>query len=220
VLSGDLLNLSEQLHLLEQAGVELLHVDVMDGCFVPQMTVGPPLIKALCTSMLKDVHLMISDPVDKVLDYVRSGADMVTCHVESGPHVHRALQILGDAVNENDAERGVVRGLAISPGTPVHSIEPFVDLVDVLFLLAINPGWSGQAFLPSMARRISEAREIIESAGERALIGVDGAVTAANIADVAAMGADIIVSGSAIFRDGRAAENLAAMQDAIRAAGR
>ena len=148
VLTADLMSLGSELKLMETAGVKLLHVDVMDGCFCPVMTVGPGFIKALKTPLLKDVHLMIEEPLDKLESYVAAGADMITVHVESCRHIYRVLQKLGDFTNINDSNRGILRGIALNPGTPFDVITPLIDELDMVFLLAVNPGWSGQKFIP------------------------------------------------------------------------
>ena len=140
ILTADLLALGADVARLEGTGVGMLHVDVMDGCFTPMMTVGPPLVKALRTPLLKDVHLMIQDPLEKLDDYVAAGADVVTVHAESCTHIHRVLQRLGTMQNANDPARGIVRGLALNPGTPIEAIVPLLDEIDLLLLLAINPG--------------------------------------------------------------------------------
>ena len=121
VITANLLSLGSEISLLERTGVKLAHVDVMDGCFCPMMTVGPPFIKAIKTSLLKDVHLMIEEPLEKVADYVAAGADIITIHVEACSHVHRVLQKLGTLTNVNDAARGIVRGVALNPGTPLEA---------------------------------------------------------------------------------------------------
>ena len=203
MLTADLLSLGSELALIETAGVKLLHVDVMDGCFCPMMTVGPPLIKAMKTPMLKDVHLIIQDPLEKLDSYVAAGADMITFHVESCDHPHRVLQALAKMTNANDADRGVLRGVAVNPGTPLEVIEPLMDELEMIFLLAVNPGWGGQKFIASTERRIARTLEMIRGAGTDVLLGVDGGIKRDNIADVAQMGADIIVTGSAVF-DGKA----------------
>jgi len=205
LLTADLLTLGAELAVLERAGVRLAHVDVMDGCFVPMLTVGPPWMRALRTPLLKDAHLMISDPIAKVADYVAAGADILTVHAESGPHVHRVFQQLGKMTNANDGARGLVRGVALNPGTALEVLDPLLDEVELIVLLAVNPGWGGQAFIPSTFRRIEQLRRILGAQGRRILICVDGGITRSNIADVAAAGADIIVTGSAVF-DGKAAE--------------
>ena len=216
VLTANLLALGADVALLEQTDVKLLHFDVMDGCFIPMMTVGPPFIKAVKTPLLKDVHLMIEEPLEKLGDYVAAGADMITVHVESARHIHRVLQALDKMTNANDPERGIVKGIAINPGTPVESIIPLLDLVDVVTLLAINPGWGGQSFIPSTATRIAEVQDIIVAFGKKILVAVDGGVTKSNIAEVAAMDVDIVVTGSAVY-DGKApVENARFMMQALR----
>ncbi len=219
IITADLLNLGSELRLLEDAGAELVHVDVMDGVFCPQTTVGPPFIKAIRSgSLLKDAHLMIDSPVDKVADYVAAGADTITFQVEGTHHPHRVLQVLGKSVNVNDPERGIIRGVALNPGTPVAAVEPLLDELEYVLVLAINPGWSGQKFVDSTERRLAEARELIARSGRQILLGVDGGITRDNIARVAAMGPNIIVTGSVVF-DGKApAENARFMLDQVRAA--
>jgi len=198
ILAANLMDLDKDVALLEGTDVKLLHYDVMDGCFCPMMTVGPPFIRATKTSLLKDVHLMITEPLRKVADYVSAGADIVTLHVESDPiHIHRALQSLGEMTNANDPDRGIMRGVALNPGTPVEVVEPLLDEVDLVTVLAINPGWSGQKFIESTSERVAAVRQRVEE--RPILIAVDGGVTMANVRDVAAIGADIVVTGSAIF---------------------
>lgn len=216
VLTADLMSLGTELDVIEKEGVKLVHIDVMDGCFVPKMTIGPPVIKAMKTPLLKDVHLMVEEPLKKVADYVAAGADMVTVHVESCPHIHRVLQALGQMTNANDPEAGIVRGIALNPGTPVAAIEPLLDEVEMVFLLAVNPGWSGQKFIPSTRRRLEQVKQIAGELKRDILLGVDGGITRDNIAEVAHMGADIIVTGSAVF-DGRdPAGNAEFMLDAMK----
>jgi ribulose-phosphate 3-epimerase len=205
LLTADLLRLGSEISLLEQTGVRVVHVDVMDGCFVPAMTVGPPWIKALKGPLLKDVHLMVRDPIGKVADYVACGADIITVHVEADLHIHRVLQSLGKMVNANDPARGLVRGIALNPGTPVEALEPLLDEVEMVTLLAVNPGWGGQSFIPSTFARIEKVRRLLLQQKRDILLGVDGGVTRANIAEIGAAGADIIVTGSAVF-DGKAPE--------------
>jgi ribulose-phosphate 3-epimerase len=203
IITADLMSLGSELKLMEDAGVKLLHFDVMDGCFCPMMTVGPGFIKAVKTPLLKDVHLMINEPLDKFESYVAAGADMITVHVESCRHVHRVLQKLGEATNANDAGRGILRGIALNPGTPLEAVTPLLDELEMVFLLAVNPGWSGQKFIPSTQSRLTRLRQMIRDAKKDILVGVDGGITHENIADAARMNADIIVTGSAVF-DGKA----------------
>ena len=199
MLTADLLHLGDELGELEAAGVELVHVDVMDGVFCPMLTVGPTVIKAMRTPLIRDAHLMIDDPLAKIDQFVAAGADMITFHIEGASQPHRVLQALGRAANANDPARGIIRGVGLNPSTPLAAVEPLLDELDYLLILAINPGWGGQAFLPSTDRRLESARRMIEASGRPILLGVDGGVTRDNIARVATLGADVIVSGSAIF---------------------
>ena len=202
VLTADLMSLGSELKLMDTAGVKLLHVDVMDGCFCPMMTVGPGFIKAMKTPLLKDIHLLIEDPLNKLESYVAAGADMITVHVESCRHVHRVLQKLGEMTNANDSNRGILRGIALNPGTPLEVITPLIDELEMVFLLAVNPGWSGQKFIPAVQDRLNRLRQMIGDAKKDVLVGVDGGITRNNIVNVARMDVDIIVTGSAVF-DGK-----------------
>ena len=189
IMTADLLRLGDELMVLEQAGATVVHIDVMDGVFCPQFTVGPPIVKAIPDSFIKDCHLMIDEPLEKVQSFVAAGAGIITFHVESTRHPHRVLQSL--------AGSGVIRGIALNPGTPLGVVEPLIDELELIFLLAVNPGWGGQKFLPSTERRLAAARELI---GDREiLIEVDGGITRKNIEHVATLGADLVVSGSAIY---------------------
>ena len=218
MLTADLLELGRDMGTLAATGAELVHIDVMDGVFCPQITVGPPIVKAIRTPLLKDVHLMIDDPLTKLDAFVQAGADMITFHLEGARQPHRVLQALGAAGNVNDPGRGLIRGVGLNPSTPVDAVEPLLDELEYVLIVAINPGWGGQSFLPGTERRLERARRLIEASGRRILLGVDGGVTRANIDRVAAMGADIIVSGSAIFDGGDVAANAAAMLGAARTA--
>jgi ribulose-phosphate 3-epimerase len=218
VVTANLLSLGSEIALLESTGAKLAHIDVMDGCFCPMMTVGPPFIKAIKTSLLKDVHLMISDPLDKVAEYVAAGADIVTIHPEACAQVHRVLQKLGTLTNANRPERGVVRGVALNPSTPIEVLDPLLDDIEMVSVLAVNPGWGGQKFIPSTTARIARVRRMIADSGKDIILCVDGGITKDNIAQVAAMGADLIVAGSAIF-DGKTPEaNARFMLEAVAAA--
>ena len=212
VITADLTRLGAEMEVL-RGRAHWAHVDVMDGTFCPQLTVGPSFIKAVAsTGVPVDAHLMVENPLHMLPEVVQAGAGIVTVHAESGYHPHRALQELTWLAA---GIRPVIRGYAINPGTPVQAIEPVLDLVDLVLVLAVNPGWSGQAPAANTARRIAAAREICRAADHPVLVGVDGGVTLANAAEVARWGADLVVSGSAIFDGKDAPGNLAAMLDAL-----
>ena len=207
ILTADLMALGSQIRLLEQTEVIMLHFDVMDGVFCPMMTFGPILIKAVKTPLFKDVHLLITKLPEKIGDYVAAGADMITVHAESSAHVHRILQALGKMSNQNDPERGLIRGAALNPGTPVEALEPLLDEIEMVTLLAVNPGWGGQEFIPSTRQRIQKVKRMISESAKEILVCVDGGVTRENITEVAGLGADIIVTGSAVFDGKNPVEN-------------
>ena len=218
MMTADLLNLGSEIALLEAGGVKLLHFDVMDGCFCPMLTIGPPIVKAVKTPLLKDVHLMITDPLAMLADFVKAGADIVSVHLEADRHVHRVLQELGGMENTNGAEQGLVRGLAVNPGTPVEAVEPMLDEVELVMLLAVNPGWSGQKFAAETPRRLERLRRLLEGSGNDILVGVDGGITRQNAAEVAKLGPDLIVTGSAVFDGKDPVGNAKYMLEAVAAA--
>ncbi|HEX9065522.1 MAG TPA: ribulose-phosphate 3-epimerase [Streptosporangiaceae bacterium] len=215
VITADLTRLGAELDVI-RGRAAWAHVDVMDGSFCPQLTVGPSFIKAVAsTGVPVDAHLMVADPLRLLPEVVGAGPAIVTVHAESGRHPHR---VLTELTRLSDEVRPVIRGYALNPGTPVQVIEPVLDLVDLVLVLAVSPGWPGQSPAANTAGRIAAVREITLSAGRPVLVGVDGGVTLANATEVAGWGADIVVSGSAIF-DGRAAPvNLAAMLTKLGAA--
>jgi ribulose-phosphate 3-epimerase len=219
VLTADLLRLGDEVRLLEKAGVGVVHFDVMDGCFCPSMTFGPPLIKAVRTTMLKDVHLMIEDPLPKLDAYVAAGADILTVSVEGCRHPHRVLQAIGELRNANDPARGLVRGVGLNPGTPLESIVPLLDEVDLVLLLAVNPGWGGQRFIAGTAERVRRVIELGRATGRDLLVCVDGGIKRDNVAAVAATGVHLIVTGSAVFDGKDAATNAAAMLEGVKRHG-
>jgi ribulose-phosphate 3-epimerase len=208
VLTADLLRLGEELDELARAGVAVVHVDVMDGVFCPPLTVGLPVVNAIPERFVTDVHLMVDEPLGKVEAFAAAGADVVTFHVEATRHPHRVLGSLRDA--------GVARGVALNPGTPVTAIEPLLDELELVLVLAVDPGWPGQSFHPSTPSRLAQARELI--GGGDVVLGVDGGITRANVAQVAGLDVDVIVTGSAVFDGASPYENARFMQAATRGA--
>jgi ribulose-phosphate 3-epimerase len=217
-LAADLLALGVDIARLEGSEARLLHFDVMDGCFVPMLTAGPPLIKAIKTSLLKDVHLVIEEPLTKLGDYAAAGADLITVHVESCRHPHRVLQTLGGMRHASDPKRGILRGIAINPGTPLHVLPPLLDMVDMIELLGINPGWGGQSFAPTTFARAAEVKQMIRVTERDILLMVDGGITNRNIGEIATIGADIVVTGSAVFEGDDPAGSIRSMLEVLRGA--
>jgi ribulose-phosphate 3-epimerase len=207
ILTADLLRLGEELEALDTVGIELAHVDVMDGVFCPMTTVGPPIVRALPDRFIKDVHLMVADPLEQVGAYVAAGAGIITFHAEATQHPHRVLQSL--------AGTGVVRGVALNPGTPVTDIAPLLDELELVLVLAVNPGWSGQTFIPSTESRIAQVRDLV--AGREIVVAVDGGITKANVGRIASLDVDLIVTGSAVYDGVSPVENARAM---LESAGR
>jgi ribulose-phosphate 3-epimerase len=215
LVSANLMALGSDVERLQEAGVRLAHFDVMDGRYVPMLTVGPPFIKAVKTAMLKDVHLMVQDPLASVADYAAAGADLVTIHPDACTHPHRVLQVLGATKHRDRPERTVARGVALNPGTPVGVLDPLLDELEMVVLVAINPGWGGQAFVPATLGRIEAVREKISASGRDVLLAVDGGITRRNIGQLAGLGVDLVVTGSAVF-DGDVKANVEEMTRALR----
>jgi len=218
MMTADLLKLGSEIALLETSGAQLVHFDVMDGCFCPMLTIGPPIVKAVKTPLLKDVHLMITEPLAMLADFVKAGADIVSVHLEADRYIHRALQELGGMQNANDTERGLVRGLVLNPGTPVEAVEPMLDEVELVMLLAVNPGWSGQRLGAQTPRRLERLRRLVEASGNDILVGIDGGITRENIGEVAKLGPDLMVAGSAVFDGKDPMGNAKFMLEAVAAA--
>ncbi|MEO1015194.1 MAG: ribulose-phosphate 3-epimerase [Pseudomonadota bacterium] len=210
ILAADFSRLGEEVAAVANAGADYIHVDVMDGHFVPNLTIGPLVVAAIrdATDLPFDVHLMIA-PVDRyVTAFVEAGADILTVHPEAGPHVHRNLQAIRAA--------GAKPGLALNPGTPPSVVEPLIDDVDLVLAMTVNPGFGGQAFIDSQLRKIETLRGMIDASGRDILLEVDGGVNAETAGRVVAAGADVLVAGSAVFKGGAQAyaDNIAAIRRA------
>jgi ribulose-phosphate 3-epimerase len=193
ILSANFAALGEDIRKVEEAGAHALHVDVMDGHFVPNITIGPPVVRAIrkATNLPLDVHLMISDPDRYIPDFVDAGARIVTVHVEATVHLDRTLNFI--------RSRNVLAGVSINPATPISAVEHGLALADVLLIMSVNPGFGGQKFIPYAVEKIRRARQLIDERGYNCLVEVDGGIDAATLPEVVRAGAQILVSGSAIF---------------------
>jgi ribulose-phosphate 3-epimerase len=211
ILSADFARLADEVGAVERAGADFLHIDVMDGHFVPNLTVGPPIVEALkkVTKLPLDVHLMITNADAFIGEFAAAGADYLTVHVEVCPHLHRTVQSI--------KERGVKAGVTLNPATSLTTLEEIVADVDLVLIMSVNPGFGGQKFIPSSLKKITSARQLIDRTKSRALLEVDGGVKVDNAAQVLDAGADILVAGSAIFESQDYAATIAALRTAVRA---
>ncbi|MGE5855926.1 MAG: ribulose-phosphate 3-epimerase [Syntrophaceae bacterium] len=193
ILSADFSRLGEEIKAVEKAGADLIHVDVMDGHYVPNITIGPGVVSSLrkTTSLPFDVHLMIEDP-DRYIDaFVDAGSNIVTVHAEAVTHLHRTVQYI--------KAKGVRAGVSLNPSTPLVCVEEILPDIDLLLIMTVNPGFGGQKFISGMLPKIRKARELVQARGLETAIEVDGGVTAENIGILADAGADIFVAGAAVF---------------------
>ena len=196
ILSADFANLARDIAAVERGGADLIHVDVMDGHFVPNITIGPPVVKAIkrVAQVPLDVHLMIEDP-DRYIDaFADAGASLLSVHVEVLPHLHRTIHAIKD--------RGVKAGVVLNPSTPVVSLENVAADVDHVLVMSVNPGFGGQTFIPRSLEKVRAVRALLTAAGNSAPIEIDGGVDRHTVADVVAAGADMLVAGQAIFGTG------------------
>lgn len=211
ILSADFGHLAEEVSRVEAGGADLIHIDAMDGHFVPNLTVGPPIVEALrkVTTLPLDVHLMITNPDEFIPDFAKAGANYLTVHVETCPHLHRTIQLI--------KEHGVKAGVTLNPSTSLVTLEEVITEADLLLIMSVNPGFGGQTFIHASLDKIARSRELITRTGSGALLEIDGGVKVDNAADVVRAGADILVSGSAIFSSKDYAATIQAMRAAASA---
>ena len=211
ILSADFTRLADQVREAEEAGVDYIHVDVMDGHFVPNITIGPLVVKALrpITKLPLDVHLMIENPEFYLEDFSKAGADIITVHQEATPHLHRTIQQIHDL--------GIKAGVSINPSTSVRTLDEIICDVDLILVMSVNPGFGGQSYIHSCTNKIRMVREMLDDRGVSADLEVDGGVNVDTVNEVISAGANAFVAGSAIFNDKNSvAENVSALRAKIK----
>ena len=214
ILSADFARLGEQVAEAEAAGADYIHVDVMDGRFVPNITVGPLIVKALRphTELPLDVHIMIAEPERYIKDFCAAGADILTFHAEATPHVHRAVQHI--------KECGVRAGISINPATPVAAVEEALPFADLILVMSVNPGFGGQSFIPETLPKVARLRRMLDEGGYRAELEIDGGIKPDTAPEAVRAGARVLVSGSAVFNDRESvAEAMTKLRESVAAAG-
>ena len=206
ILSADFSRLGDEIAAVEAAGADWIHIDVMDGHFVPNITIGPGLIASIrkTTRLPFDVHLMIENPERYIDDFAKAGADWITVHVEATVHLHRTIAMI--------REKGLKAGVSLNPATPLVQIEPILPDIDLLLIMTVNPGFGGQKFIEGSLPRIRQAKEMIRTRAPNALMEVDGGVTLKNLREIADAGAEILVAGSAVFGSGDYPATIGAMK--------
>ncbi len=207
ILSADFSNLIEDIKIAEKAGVELLHIDVMDGHFVPNISLGPVVLNSIKgkTSLPFDVHLMIENPDTYIPEFAKAGADILTVHVEACPHLHRTIQ--------NIKSFGIKAGVSLNPATPLSLIEDILEDLDMVLIMSVNPGFGGQKFIESSLKKIKRLRKMIEEKDLDIDIEVDGGIKIDNVSRVIEAGANVIVAGSAVFNGDSIVENVLAFKE-------
>ena len=209
ILSADFSKLGEEIIAVEAAGADWIHIDVMDGQFVPNITIGPGPVKSLrkVTTLPFDVHLMIENPERYIDSFADAGSDVITVHVEAARHLHRAIAQI--------KERGIKAGVSLNPATPLVQVEPILGDIDILLIMTVNPGFGGQRFITESLPKIRKARELVNFTAPNVVIEVDGGVTLDNIRSIAEAGADVFVAGASIFGSASYRETIAAMKAAL-----